>query len=185
VIEGIAKVAQPFLDSNYVRRTRRNHGLEHATVHMLTALTRGQPRSMAGRSDAGGFWLFGDLEPSLVEQAAHEALHRLQNGEHHLAIHPNCGTGLLTTGTLAGLAALIGSVGVRRGASDYLLRLPTVILLSMGAIVLSQPIGLDLQRHFTTLGDPGDLRILDIKRDETRGPLGGKMTVHRISTESS
>lgn len=183
MIENLAKAAQPVLDNPYIKRTRRNHGLEHATVHILTSRTHNRP--IAGRSDAGGFWLVGDLATPLVEECVHEALRRMRGGEHNLAIHPNCGTALLTTGTMTGLAAFAANIGVRGGMAGYLSRLPTAIMLSMGAILLAQPLGLELQEHFTTLGDPGDLEVISIQREETRGLLGGKMILHRISTVSS
>jgi hypothetical protein len=183
VLENLAKTAQPILNNPYIRRVRRNHGLEHASVHMLSK--RVPNLSVAGRSDAAGFWLMGNLETSQVEQAVNEALQRMRGGEHNLAIHPNCGTSLLTTGTLVGFAALAGSVGVRRGIMDYMSRLPTVILMSIVAIVFSRPLGLKLQEHFTTLGDPGDLRVESIEKKETTGPFGGKITLHRVSTDQS
>jgi hypothetical protein len=183
VLENLAELADPVLNIDFVRRTRRNHGLEHATVHVLSG--RIKNLSIAGRSDSGGFWLMGNVETSEVESAANEALTRMQNGEHQLAVHPNCGTGLVTTGVMATMAGMIGSIGVKRGVSDYMARIPTVTLLTIGAIILSQPLGLKLQEHFTTLGDPGDLRILDIKREETTGPFGGKMIMHRVNTISS
>ncbi len=183
MIENLAEMADPILSVPYIRRVRRNHGLEHATVHMLSA--RIKDLSIAGRSDAGGFWLMGDVETSAVDEAAHEALRRLRAGEHKLAVHPNCGTGLVTTGIMASMAGLIGSVGVKRGASDYMTRLPTVMLLTIGAIVLSQPIGLQLQEHFTTLGDPGDLEITGIEPEKTTNLLGRPMMLHRVNTIQS
>lgn len=183
VIENLAKSAQPFLNVPYIRRTRRNHGLEHATVHMLSRSISNL--SVAGRSDAGGFWLMGNLETAQVEQAVAEALRRMQSGEHHWAIHPNCGTSLLTTGSMVGMAALLGSFGVRRGMVDYFSRLPTVVMMSVLAIIASRRVGLELQEHFTTLGDPGDLKVIQIERKDSRGPLGGKMILHRVTTESS
>ncbi len=183
MIENLAEMANPILSVPYIRRVRRNHGLEHATVHMLS--TRIKDLAIAGRSDAGGYWLMGDVETKDVDEAAHEALRRLRAGEHKLAVHPNCGTGLVTTGIMASMAGLIGSVGVRRGASDYIARLPTVMLLTIGAIVLAQPVGLQLQEHFTTLGDPGDLEITDIQREQTTNFLGRPLTLHRINTVQS
>jgi hypothetical protein len=183
VIENLAELAQPVLNIDVVRRTRRNHGLEHATVHVLSG--RIKNLSIAGRSDGNGFWLMGDVSTEQVESAAAEALKRMQNGEHELAVHPNCGTGLVTTGVMASMAGLLGSFGVKRGMSDYVTRLPTVMLLTIGAIILSQPVGLQLQEHFTTLGDPGDLQILSIKKDTARGILGRPMTLHRVTTTSS
>lgn len=171
-------MAEPLLSVPYIRRTRRNHGLEHATVHVL-----GKP--VSGRSDAGGFWIMGDVETDELEKAAREALRRMQNGEHKLAVHPNCGTGLVTTGIMATLAGMAGTVGMKRSLNDYMARLPTVVLLTIGAIILSQPLGLQLQEHFTTLGDPGDLQILDVKREQVTGLTGRPVTLHRINTAQS
>lgn len=183
MLENLADSAQPILNAPYVLRTRRNHGLEHATIHVLSS--RVKPLSMAGRSDADGFSLFGEVKTEQVEDAVHEALHRMQGGEHTLAVHPNCGTGLVTTGLMVSLAALAGSVGVRRGAQDYFSRLPLVMVMAIGAVIVSQPLGLSLQQHFTTEGDPGDLRVLDIRRDEVHTPFNGRLTVHRVTTTSS
>ncbi len=184
MLENLAESAQPLLNSPYILRTRRNHGLEHATIHILSS--RVQPLSMAGRSDADGFSLFGDADTQQIELAVKDALTRMQNGEHQLAVHPNCGTGLVTTGLMVSLAALVGSIGVRRGAQDYFNRLPLVMVMTIGAVILSQPLGLQLQEHFTTLGDPGDLRVLDIRREEVRTPFSAHpLTVHRVTTTSS
>jgi Domain of unknown function (DUF6391) len=178
VLENLAEMAEPILNMPYIRRTRRNHGLEHATVHVL-----GKP--VSGRSDAGGFWIMGDVETDELEKAAREALRRMQNGEHKLAVHPNCGTGLVTTGLMATLAGMAGTVGMKRSLSDYMARLPTVVLLTIGAIIVSQPLGLQLQEHFTTLGDPGDLEILDVRREQMNGLMGHPVVLHRINTTSS
>lgn len=183
MIENLAELANPVLEVDFIRRTRRNHGLEHATVHVLSA--RIKNLSIAGRSDSGGFWLMGNVETPEVESAVQEALTRMRNGEHNLAVHPNCGTGLVTTGVMATMAGMIGSIGVKRGVSDYMARMPTIVLLTIGAIVLAQPIGLQLQEHFTTLGDPGDLQVLGVQREETTGLLGGKIVMHRVNTVSS
>jgi hypothetical protein len=178
VIESLAELSQPFLNLPYVRRTRRNHGLEHATVHVLN-------KPVSGRSDAGGFWLMGDVSTSEVEAAAREALRRMQNGEHQLAVHPNCGTGLVTTGIMASLAGLLGTVGMKRNPTDYMARLPTIVLLTIGAILVSQPLGLKLQEHFTTLGDPGDLQILSVRRESMTSLTGRPIILHRVDTTSS
>jgi hypothetical protein len=178
MLEELATMAQPILDIPYVRRTRRNHGLEHATVHILN-------KPISGRSDAGGFWLVGDVEAEEVAAAAKEALQRMRGGEHQLAVHPNCGTGLVTTGLLTGMAGLLGTIGMRRTISDYMARVPIVTLLAIGAIVVSQPLGLKLQEHFTTLGDPGDLEILNVERQTVAGLNGQPITLHRVNTTST
>ncbi|RMF82767.1 MAG: hypothetical protein D6737_00745 [Chloroflexi bacterium] len=182
MLKRLAEHFQPFLESPYILRTRRNHGLEHATIHILARKVRGL--RMAGRSSDTGFWLFGEAPTEAVEEAAYEALRRMQSGEHQLALHPNCGTNLVTTGVLTGLVALVGFAGVgRRKAFD---RLPTVVSLMMFAVLFSQPLGMSFQRYFTTAGDPGDMEIVSIKRTQIRLPWQARpMVVHRVNTWSS
>ena len=180
MFESMAEAAKPILDIDVVRRVRRVHGLEHATVHVLSSKIK--HLSIAGRSDPDGFWLLGNVTAEQVEEAAREALTRMRDGEHDLAVHPNCGTSLLTTGAMTSLAAVLGSVGVKRGMSDYAGRFSTVMLLMMGAVILSRPVGMQLQEHFTTLGEPGDLEIVNVERRESTGLLGNPMIMHRVST---
>lgn len=182
MIETLATLFRPVLDFPLIRRVRRNHGLEHATIHMLSR--RIKNLSMAGRADDSGFYLYGEVETPLVWEAAQEALRRMREGEHRLAIHPNCGTGLVTTSFMTSLAAIVGLTGTKNTLSDILNRLPLVMLLSIGALIVSQPMGLALQRHFTTLGEPGDLEIVDISQHETSLPLAGKLIVHRVHTRN-
>ena len=88
-----------------IARIRRNHGLEHATIHVLS---EGHKRfSAQGNSDHRGFHLniYGDVTGEEVAAAVAEAHRRLRAGERHLAVHPNCGTVLVTTAMLATLAA--------------------------------------------------------------------------------
>ncbi len=182
MIEQFAEQAQPILNIPVIRRTRRNHGLEHATITILSS--RIKPLSMAGRSDGDGFFLFGEVATEQVQLAVAEALRRMKRGERSLAVHPNCGTNLVTTSFLASIAAMLGMAGARR--SGFLNRLPLVMSFVSIAILLSQPLGLSLQRHITTDGDPADLEVIEITRKEVRMPLSeGTMTVHRVTTYSS
>ena len=102
-----ALLALPVID-----RTRRNHGLEHATITLLSQRQRGL--SMVGRSTPNGFYLYGDVSTEALAEAAAAALARMRAGEHHLAVHPNCGTNFVT----AGLAAA-GSLGITWALDDY------------------------------------------------------------------
>ena len=90
------------LDVPLVARIRRNHALEHATIHVLAKKHRSL--RIVGRSTLNGYYLYGNLTTEAVIEAAQEAHSRLRAGEYHLAIHPNCGTNLVTAGSLAGLA---------------------------------------------------------------------------------
>ncbi len=180
MLEQLARYSAPVLSLPVIRRTRRNHGLEHATIHVLSR----KHVSLSGRSDETGFVLLGQVATSDVEAAVNEALRRMKDGEHGLAIHPNCGTNLLTTGLLASLVGLIGLGGVNRRASFN--RLPTVMLVMMAVILFSPLLGMELQRLFTTDGDPQDLEVLRVQRRQFRLPFTtSPVVLHRVSTRSS
>lgn len=180
VIESLAAAAAPLLNIPTIRRTRRNHGLEHATIHLLAQGKSGL--RMAGRSDSGGFYLYGEVEADEIERKAAEALRRMRGGQPELAVHPNCGTNLLTTGTLATLAAMLGFAGTDKDPERRLERFPTILLIVIGTLIFSPALGMALQRHFTTLGDPGDLEVVSVERRDLRSPFGAEVTVHRVNT---
>jgi hypothetical protein len=165
MIQFLAILVAPILNIPFIRRVRRNHGLEHATIHVLSRKVKNL--SMAGRSTVTGFYLYGNVTTEEVEAAVREALQRMQNGEH-------------------GLATLVGTSGMKSGLVERLSRLPTIILLSTLSLILSQPLGLALQQHFTTLGDLGNMEVAHISRSEFPIPLAGqRMTVHFVRTRSS
>ena len=99
------------LEAPFIGETRRNHALEHATIHILSERFPGRP--MAGHSNPTGFFLIGDLPTEHVREAVAEALTRLQNGEWQLAIHEGCGTNYVVTGGLAALFAFAGMSGTK------------------------------------------------------------------------
>jgi hypothetical protein len=167
---------QDLLHSPLLSRLRRNHALEHATIHVLNA--RYPNTTLIGRADGRGFYLFGELPTDAVQEAVRTALARLQAGERRLAIHPNCGTNFLTAGVLAGLASFFSLLG-RKGNRwrDRLDRLPLAIAVTILALVVAQPLGAAVQQRFTTEGDPGGLEVLSVKRLPR-----GRSTVHRIFT---
>lgn len=151
---------QPVLKNPLIGRVRRNHGLEHATLHILSRRYPG--RRMGGRSGLDGFWLMGDVPDEGVRDAVEEALRRLKSGESRLAVHPNCGTNFAVAGILAALASLAGMWRVGSRKRDKLERLPLIATLATLAIIAARPFGLSVQQHITTSGNPGDLEIVEI-----------------------
>jgi hypothetical protein len=170
---------QSLLRRPILSRIRRNHGLEHATIHLLSQ--HFPQRSFIGRSDPGGFYIYGKVETPELMQIADEALARLRRGEHELAIHPNCGTNLVTSGLLAGAASFLTLMGSEEeGWRKRLGRLPNAVLLAMAALLIAQPLGRATQRHVTVQADPEDLEILGVQRvGEEPRPF------HRIVTSIS
>jgi hypothetical protein len=165
------------LMSPMISQIRRNHALEHATLHTLSNQL---PHTMLmGHSDFGGFWIIGDVQPESLHSAVQEALSRLRAGEYQLAIHPNCGTNYITAGTLAGLAGVAAMIGSGRRWQDKLGRLPLAASLATLALIFSQPLGLLLQARVTTSAELGSLEITSISHK-----IQGRLTVHRIQTRA-
>jgi hypothetical protein len=158
------------LDNPMVLKVRRNHALEHATVHVLSQ--HHTLLQLVGRSSLSGFYIYGQVDTEELAAAASEALARLQNGESDLAVHPRCGTNIVTAGVLAGLSTFTVMSGRSRSAWE---KLPSVIMAATAAIVLSQPLGGMLQSKVTTSPDVQGLRIVGIHRQERGG-----MIVHHV-----
>jgi len=156
-----------------VNRIRRNHGLEHATIHVLSESHK--RFSAQGNSDHRGFHLniYGEVTPDEVRAAAAEAQRRLRAGERQLAVHPNCGTVLVTTATLATLAAQAALAweqrrapagdGRGRSLTTAFNALPGAILAVVAALIVGRPLGLTLQERYTVDGDIADLEIASVQ----------------------
>jgi len=169
---------QDFLKQPRLARTRRNHALEHATIHVLSG--NFPNKSFIGRSDSNGFYLHGDITSDKLRSAVDEALSRLRRGDSHLAIHPNCGTNLVTSGLLAGSASFFALIGIgNKNWRQRLERLPLAITLTMIALIIAQPLGKSAQKHITTDSEPGQLEIIEVRKiNSVQG------TTHRVRTLS-
>lgn len=163
------------LDWGPVSLVRRNHGLEHATLNLLNETY--PHKSFAGYSDTKGFWVIGDISTDALYAAAHNALERMKNGEHQLAVHPNCGTNYVTAGVLAGTLAWLGTLIPATSWKKKVDRLPYLVLLVTGAFIAAQPLGPKVQKAVTTDGNPRDLVITQVTRYERQGPV-----LHRVRT---
>ncbi len=155
---------------------RRNHGIEHATVYLLAAANAN--RRIVARSDTKGFIIYGDMKTDELERAVKEALRRLQAGDAHLAVHPNCGTNFVTSGMLAGMAAwavtaLSARSGRKYGAWEAL---PTAFTAATLALFVAQPLGHTLQEVVTTSAQVQGVRVGNVTR---RPDLGG-VPVHFV-----
>lgn len=157
-----------------VTRTRRNHGLEHATINVLTEHYPGL--RLAGYSTPFGFHIVGPVTQEILTSAIDEALQRVSAGRFGLVIHERCGTNYVAGGVLVGLVAWLGMAGGKRNTGSQLARLPLVILLSTIALMYSPKMGAWLQRNVTTTSQLQGLEIVGI----TSGKLGktSRFTIH-------
>jgi hypothetical protein len=174
--ETLSRLFGTLLSVTPVSRVRRNHGLEHATLHILSE--RFPKLSLAGHSDTGGFWVLGDVSTEDIRSAAEEALQRMRSGEHNLAVHPNCGTNFVTAGTMAGVAAALAMLGAGKRNRDKLERIPLAASLATVALMFAQPMGLKIQEQVTTSGIPERLQIIDIQPSRR-----GRIQAHRVITQ--
>ncbi len=161
----------------FLKRVQRNHGLEHATVHLLTAKKHNKTKRFAGRADHNGFYLIGDFETADVEEAAHAALDRMNAGQHELAVHPNCGTNLVVSGMLAGAVAMVTMWGAGNDWRKNLDRFPRLVLMLTLTGMFSPAIGMRVQRDITTTAQMGNLQIVGVTKTRI-----GQRTMHRIET---
>ena len=164
-----------FLKLDVPERVRSNHALEHATLHVLQE--RGVTGRLGGISDAGGFWIYGDVPTEMLLLAAQEALQRLKKGEVELAVHPNCGTNMAVSGLAAGGLAWMGMLGTRGKLGRQLRRLPVAVLLGVIGYQLAQPLGPKMQQQITTNADVSRLSVLEVVQQDVMNT-----SVHRVRT---
>lgn len=154
-----------------ILETRRNHALEHATLHILAHKYK---TAMAGHSNPTGFYLLGDFQIEDIADAATQAMTRLKAGESGLAVHEGCGTNLAVTALLPATFAWAPLQGAK-STRWRLLLIPLALTFAVFGYFLSKPLGPWLQKHVTTESDLGDMRITQI--------LFVRKGVHRIITK--
>ena len=158
------------LDLPLILETRRNHALEHATLHILAQKYK---TSMAGHSNPTGFFLLGDIQLEDIATAATEALTRLKAGESGLAVHEGCGTNLVASALLPATFAWAPLRGAK-STRWRLLLIPLALAFAVFGYFLSKPLGPWLQKYITTEADLGNMQIADI--------VHVRKGVHRVIT---
>ena len=159
------------MNLDFLRRIRKNHALEHATISIAMSKTDKQG-IVAGNSTQGGFLVYGGIPTDVLTESAREALDRLKSGEKELAISPHCGTNIVVAAVVTGVACAI-AVGSERRWS----KLPNVITAASTAMLAARPLGYLAQKYLTTNGAVGRMRIRDVKQ------VGiGNARVHLVRT---
>ncbi len=169
-------MANPILELPYVLETRRNHALEHATLHVLAGKYPTSP--MAGHSNPTGFFILGSFPMEDVQSAVNQALARLRAGERDLAIHAGCGTNLATSALVAGTFAWLVLRG-GKSAFGRMLRVPFAVAFALVGLAVSRPLGPMIQAKITTDADMGGLQVVDVRRTAR-----GRVTAHRVITKN-
>jgi hypothetical protein len=163
---------------NLVGSVRRNHALEHATITVLLR-NIGHDIRMVGRATRDGYYLYADVPTELLEASTREALARMKSGEGHLAVSSLCGTNLAVAGALAGAASMLTLGKSNRGE-----KVPNVILASMLAVLVAQPVGRMVQQYLTTSPDLADTEIVGIRAGGRGGARFHKVQTTRRPTQA-
>jgi len=169
--------------SGFLSRVRRNHALEHATMHVLSE--RRPDVKVAGRSSLWGFYVYGPVPTEDLLSAAQEGLRRLKAGQQQMAVHPNCGTNFAVAGTLASVGAFLALGGLSSerpknrwaGFLERIARLPLASAVATLGVIVARPLGATFQSRVTTQADVGDLQIVDLTRENRAG-----VPVHFVRT---
>lgn len=164
------------LEMNPVWKVRSNHALEHATLHILsTKVTRAR---VSGLSDAGGFWLLGNIPTDLVMESAREALQRMQAGETGLAIHENCGSNLVPSIVVSGGLAWLAMAGTGDSLRKKARRIPLAVLMALLGFEAAKPVGPVLQSKTTSTDHFNGMLVREVLCYKPY-----TFTVHRVTTE--
>lgn len=145
---------------------RKNHALEHATIHLLTQSKPGV--TFAGYSFIKGYWILGRAELQDIQKAAEMALARLNNGEKGLAIHPNCGTNLAVIGLCTAAAAMVTTLDMKDD-DNALSRFSAYATAGLIGAAAGKPLGPKVQERITTDANVKDISIVSINCSSFRG----------------
>jgi Domain of unknown function (DUF6391) len=159
------------------RETRRNHALEHATIHFLEA---GSRRRLSGRAVRDGFRVEGRASAYEIKKAFERVRHVVRDGDRLPYISRRCGSNVVSALGLALL--LLVSVAV----VSVLLQPPLIIRASAlgGVVVLfvaaRHGLGNWMQRRFFMLTDFEEVSLRDV-REVPAGPME-RRPVHFVAT---
>ena len=156
-----------------IRRVRRNHALEHATVTLM--LEEGVRGPLGGYSTPWGFFIVGDLSTEQLARIVDDALFSLNMGRSEMAISPHCGTNMAVAALFSGVLTRLILGRSRQGRWK---RLPLVLGAVVVGALLSKPVGNALQRRFTTLSEMDGLEIVSIRKTWP----GEHPRLHRVIT---
>jgi len=115
---------------------------------------------------AGGYLIWSKAPIEQVSEASTNALNLLRAGHSDLAISPYCGTNIVTSALLGGLAAMLVRGKSRGVGANFRAGIAAIAAASL----LSRPVGELIQRWVTTQSEPAGLKINAV-REIVRSPI--------------
>ncbi|MGI6367981.1 MAG: DUF6391 domain-containing protein [Anaerolineae bacterium] len=153
-------------------RIRKNHALEHATLHMLEQGPL--PGPVAAHSDWNGITFYGRVDRDVLCRALTRALSALQAGESHLALHSRCGSTIavpVLSGLIIGLLLHHMSHTTRKESASAL-----TLAGVLSPLLCAEPLALGAQKQLLTDPHVGSAELLTL-----RTLSFGRITLHRAA----
>ena len=170
-------VAAAFRTFHIDRETRRNHALEHATIHVLEASGK---RRLSGRAARDGFRVCGASSARDIRSAFDQVRRMVRDGEQLPYISRRCGSNVVSALGLALVLLLVVAL------TSLLVQPPLVVRASALAIVvivfvaMRHGIGNWIQRRFFMATDFEEVSVRDV-REVPVGPME-RRPVHFVAT---
>jgi hypothetical protein len=142
------------------RSTRRNHALEHATIHYLEANVG---RRLSGRASRNGFKIFGHVSVEEIRAAFEQVRRIVRDGGQLPYISRRCGSNVVTARGLSLLLLLgvaLGSVSLEPPLAVRATALAVVVLFFFG---MRHGMGNWIQRRFFMMVDFDDISVRAIR----------------------
>jgi hypothetical protein len=160
--------------------TRRNHALEHATIHYLK---QSGARRLAGQAARNGFRISGRSSVAEIRSAFEQVRRVVRDGGQLPYISRRCGSNIVTAlglGLLLLMVVALGSVLLRPPLAVRASALSVVVLLF---VAVRHGIGSLIQRRFYMKVDFDDISLRDIRQMQAgptdRGPVHFVETIVR------
>ena len=170
-------VAAAFRTFHADRATRRNHVLEHATIHFLEASGK---RRLSGRAGRDGFRVCGDASPHEIKRAFDQVRLLVRDGDPLPHISRRCGSSVVSALGL-GLVLLVSVALI-----SLLVHPPLMVRASaLGGVVvffvaMRHGMGNWIQGRFFMATDFEEVSVRDV-REVQAGPME-RRPVHFVAT---
>lgn len=170
-------VASAFRAFRCDRQTRRNHALEHATIHFLEI---SGARRLGGRAMPNGFRISGRTSPQDIRKAFEQVRRIVRQGDHLPHISRRCGTNVITALGLSLLLLLSVAVISVIAQPPLAARASALAFVVIFFVSMRHAIGNWIQARFFMATDFEEVAVRDVHK-VLPGPME-RPPVHVVAT---
>jgi hypothetical protein len=170
-------VAAAFRAFHVDHETRRNHALEHATIHFLEA---GGTRRLSGRAARNGFRVCGRSSAQEIRKAFEQVRRMVRDGDRLPYISRRCGSNIVSALGLALLLLLAVVLISLMVQPPLVVRASALALVVVFFVALRHGIGNWIQGRFFMATDFEEVSLRDVYEVQA-GPME-RRPVHFVAT---